>query len=236
LHTDVPEALALEQHVDYAFGELLDRLWARYYGEISFRVQTAQAQGLANVLTQILSGPVANEPVSEIDFGTAYQRVTRFLQRQTKGASLGAADDFRARYENDPRLKSVVDSLSVVEAEVEEAMRPRTNLQVLLDRLFTNKPVELAPGRVAVTMPNETTIPLSSLSSGEKHMLRLLVEALTGHANSIIIDEPEISLHIDWQQELVKNLRDLKTTSQLILATHSPEIMTGIADDNIFRL
>jgi hypothetical protein len=73
--------------------------------------------------------------------------------------------------------------------------------------------------------------PLSAvnLSSGEQHMLVLLSELLFGiEANSLIlIDEPEISLHVAWQQEF---LRDLAKVSRIaavdvLIATHSPQII-----------
>lgn len=65
-----------------------------------------------------------------------------------------------------------------------------------------------------------------SLSSGEKQILVLLIEALLQSKTSgiMIIDEPELSLHIEWQRKIVKAIRDLNPKSQLIIATHSPEI------------
>ena len=74
-------------------------------------------------------------------------------------------------------------------------------------------------------------IPIGSLSSGEQHELvlfyRLLFE-VKPHA-LIAIDEPEISLHVNWQE---KFLEDIQRISQLrgidiIIATHSPDIMSG---------
>ena len=50
---------------------------------------------------------------------------------------------------------------------------------------------------------DDKSIGLAALSSGEKHVLRILVETLDADAGPIIIDEPELSLHIDWQRELL---------------------------------
>ena len=74
------------------------------------------------------------------------------------------------------------------------------------------------------------------LSSGEKQVLTLFVEALRAQMNSFIVDEPEISMHIDWQRALIASLRELNPASQIIVATHSPEIMADIDDERIFRL
>ena len=49
----------------------------------------------------------------------------------------------------------------------------------------------------------EEVIPLEALSSGEKQLLQLLLECLAAGANPILIDEPELSLHVDWQTDLL---------------------------------
>jgi len=72
------------------------------------------------------------------------------------------------------------------------------------------------------------------LSSGEKQLLLLLCHAICARRdNSIfIIDEPEISLNIKWQRQLISSLITCLegTNSQLILATHSIEILSKYKD------
>lgn len=70
-------------------------------------------------------------------------------------------------------------------------------------------------------------IKVSQLSSGEKQMLILLLSTLTQNGRNYITfwDEPEISLHIGWQQQLIRIMRDLNPNMQLIIATHSPSIL-----------
>ena len=46
----------------------------------------------------------------------------------------------------------------------------------------------------------------------------------------IFIDEPELSLHIDWQRLLLPTLLDQSTGNQFFIATHSPFIFTGYSD------
>jgi predicted ATP-binding protein involved in virulence len=72
---------------------------------------------------------------------------------------------------------------------------------------------------------------VTQLSSGEQHMLVLLAELLFAvQPNSLVlIDEPEISLHVGWQHEF---LNDLKRVAQLsdfdiLIATHSPQIINN---------
>lgn len=65
------------------------------------------------------------------------------------------------------------------------------------------------------------------LSSGEKQLLSLLISTLVqeGQTGIVFWDEPEISLHIAWQQKLIRLLRTLNPNMQLIIATHSPNIL-----------
>ena len=70
---------------------------------------------------------------------------------------------------------------------------------------------------------------LSQLSSGEKQLFILLVEAVMMNRRTVIsiTDEPELSLHIAWQRNLLSSIRKLNSNAQIIVATHSPEIAGG---------
>lgn len=71
------------------------------------------------------------------------------------------------------------------------------------------------------------------LSSGEKQVLLILLSALIqdNEPYILIMDEPEISLHIDWQEQLIQVIRSLNENVQVILATHSPAlVMKGWMD------
>ncbi|MBR4322373.1 AAA family ATPase [Treponema sp.] len=76
---------------------------------------------------------------------------------------------------------------------------------------------------------NDRQLELKMLSSGEKNILCLFLEIIfTGQSNSIFfIDEPETSLHIEWQSNLVNCLLEIcnKYDYQVIITTHSPEIV-----------
>ncbi|CDN31639.1 Methionine ABC transporter ATP-binding protein [Mucinivorans hirudinis] len=71
------------------------------------------------------------------------------------------------------------------------------------------------------------------LSSGEKQIIIILTHALIsgGEQTIMIMDEPEISLHFDWQRRLIRDILQLNPNLQLILATHSPAVvMDGWVD------
>lgn len=73
-----------------------------------------------------------------------------------------------------------------------------------------------------------------NLSSGEKHLLLLLLNVFTSSDRSplFIIDEPELSLNIKWQRKLVSSLLELSenTNCQFLMATHSIELLTKHRD------
>ncbi|MCD4845640.1 MAG: AAA family ATPase [Methanosarcinales archaeon] len=68
-----------------------------------------------------------------------------------------------------------------------------------------------------------------SLSSGEQHELVLLYELLfkVGPNSLILIDEPELSLHVVWQQQFLKDLQEITNLAgfDVLIATHSPQII-----------
>ena len=79
---------------------------------------------------------------------------------------------------------------------------------------------------------------INELSSGEKQLfLRTLAIKMLEPENSIImIDEPELSLHPKWQQKIVDVYRKIGRNNQIILATHSPNILGSVEKENIILL
>lgn len=67
---------------------------------------------------------------------------------------------------------------------------------------------------------------LNELSSGERHLLTFLTLFLIEgkDKNFLMIDEPELSLNIKWQRELLPLLNELSPNAQIIVASHSPSI------------
>ncbi|WP_109437274.1 AAA family ATPase [Aquimarina sp. AU119] len=88
------------------------------------------------------------------------------------------------------------------------------------------KPSKLNPNN---SKKKRKQIPLTGLSSGEQHMIILFYNLLFKcEENSLIlIDEPEISLHIGWQNKFIEDLNRIKKINpfEAIIATHSPDII-----------
>ncbi|EGR0130538.1 AAA family ATPase [Vibrio vulnificus] len=73
------------------------------------------------------------------------------------------------------------------------------------------------------------TLKLTQLSSGEQHEVVLVYELIfiAKDNDLVLIDEPEISLHIAWQKEFLEDIKriiDIQNVS-IVIATHSPQII-----------
>lgn len=234
-----------ESRLDEAFAEEVLQLWRRYTNRLLSDVRSIQEQGLSSILQSLFTHETAaararraqsTEERPALDAKTAYALTSGFMKRQGAHSPSSLAA-FRNLYDEDPRLRSVVDDINQTEKLIARAEKPRHQLELLVQQFITGgKEVVFSDREILVRTAEGTDVPLASLSSGEKQLLRILVEAIITEHNSIIIDEPELSMHIDWQHELLGGLRTLNPIAQIIVATHSPEIMADVPDDKIFRL
>ena len=76
-------------------------------------------------------------------------------------------------------------------------------------------------------------IEADKLSAGEKQLLSFLCYNTFSQNTAIFIDEPEISLHVDWQRRLLPTLLEQETGNQFFVATHSPFIYGKYPDKEI---
>lgn len=118
--------------------------------------------------------------------------------------------------------------------KAQEMSAPKRQFQDKIDELFaeTDKRINRSSNEILFTQNGETLSPYQ-LSSGEKQMLVILLTVLVEDKKhyALLMDEPEISLHIEWQQQLINIIRELNPNVQIILSTHSPAlIMDGWMD------
>lgn len=73
----------------------------------------------------------------------------------------------------------------------------------------------------------DKSINIRQLSSGERQLLFILIKALNMSAgkNILLMDEPEISLHMSWQKKLISSIKRINDTCQIIIVTHSASIL-----------
>ena len=100
----------------------------------------------------------------------------------------------------------------------------------IINNIFTNKSIDVTEsGKLIVSMNNGTTLPLNKLSSGEKQILLIFYQMLfhSSTGSIVLLDEPEISLHVTWQQVLGDYFSDICRVRhiQMIVSTHSPQVI-----------
>lgn len=104
----------------------------------------------------------------------------------------------------------------------------------IVDSMFaaTEKTVVRDADTLCLMQWNEE-LDLRLMSSGEKQLLTILMTVLLqdGEPTTLFMDEPEVSLHLEWQQILIESIRSLNPRVQIVLTTHSPAIiMNGWMD------
>ena len=110
----------------------------------------------------------------------------------------------------------------------------RTHFQDIIDELFkeTGKKIVRNSNEIFLDQFGEILSPYK-LSSGEKQILVILLTVLVEDRQPYVLfmDEPEVSLHVEWHQKLIGLLQQLNPNVQIILRTHSPAvIMNGWLD------
>lgn len=237
-----------DDFLDEQFADQVRSRWQTYNARALDEIREIQQQGLAAILSILFAGEASVESSflrdslvsNEVSASDAYQLVRSFLVSQKIPLRI-SRNTFVHRYKSDRALQEVVSSIRATTQSVERELRPQVEFRGLISRLFSgNKEIDTfgssAAGRTLQVNFGIERIPLESLSSGEKQLLRICLEVLAAESNSVMVDEPELSMHVDWQLILVDSLLRINPDCQLILATHSPEVMADIDERYVFQL
>lgn len=126
------------------------------------------------------------------------------------------------------RIESTVDFWEDITSNKRKLLAPRDLFISLLNELMQRKTLHINErNEIVIPTSSGKTLKPNQLSSGEKQILIILGEALLQEGNTFIYmaDEPEISLHVAWQETLAKNIKSLNPSAQIIFATHSPDVV-----------
>ncbi len=178
----------------------------------------------------------------------AHAQPKRYAKKRSKKPAqdtpvnvVAMSDDFIEWIVNKPQADRIVEHLRLLEEYVEERNAlhdPITRFLTLVNGFFrqTHKIVSVTnTGQLIVHVsgyPDGRSI--SALSSGERQLLIMLAHLSLNpnlaESGVFIVDEPELSLHIDWQEKFVDAIFEANPKVQLILATHSPAIILDRTD------
>ena len=104
-------------------------------------------------------------------------------------------------------------------------------LKKMINERFLYKTLDVSREKGFVFInPRGNEVPVTGLSSGEQHRLVLLYELLfkTPEGSLILIDEPELSLHVAWQESFLRDIQEIANIRNfdVLIATHSPQIIS----------
>lgn len=134
-------------------------------------------------------------------------------------------EDYKSVYSNE-LLRTLFNNM-MAELKVERLLLSSINLIVekFNQYLIGGKKLEITEEKVVVRIGSKE-LEINELSSGERHILTFLTLVLFHgqERDFLIIDEPEISLNITWQRELLGLFNELVPDTQIIVASHSPAL------------
>jgi predicted ATP-dependent endonuclease of OLD family len=134
------------------------------------------------------------------------------------------------------RTKSMVEFAQELERKRTDLFASLRSYENVINSFVLNKEIKVDDqGKLSIMNKkrrhNKGVLEWRHLSSGEKQILILLTQALLSEREPVVYvaDEPELSLHVTWQEKLMSSLVQLAGRCQFIVATHSPDIAGGFS-------
>lgn len=189
---------------------------------------------------------------SQVDtFFEQLETVLKAINEKRKSNETGeinkeSIEFFQRWFNNQPQLKRIdklIEYNQAYQSEIEGLYEPIEKLKNIINTFFSESKKELtinSQGELKVIFKNGKEAEIFELSSGEKQIITMLghliffEEKFKTQKGIFIIDEPEVSLHLAWQEIFVNSILEASPNTQFILATHSPAI-TGDADEELFE-
>jgi ABC-type Mn2+/Zn2+ transport system ATPase subunit len=139
---------------------------------------------------------------------------------------------------NSPQLQRIDTIISLYESAYNERIseyQAFNKFESLANKYFIESGKRLSikkNGLIEIELPNSKNSNIFRLSSGEKQIIVMLAQLIFGTKRDVfIIDEPELSLHLGWQELFVQTILEASPETQFILATHSPTIVGRIENE-----
>lgn len=188
----------------------IEKLVPEKYVDIYQKISTLQSQVLANISREIQSNPDKDK-----------------IGEMPKSAS------------------ALLDAIQKVDKETEQLRKPISVLSELTRKILRYDAIRVTEKLVLrektgglafeeesddIEIEGLYAISADKFSSGEKQMLSFLCYNAFYNNTAIFIDEPELSLHVDWQRRLFPTLLKQGQSNQFFVATHSPFIYSKYPD------
>jgi predicted ATP-binding protein involved in virulence len=213
-----------------------------YYDTRMLRHRHAALQNAMSELSERLSNPphqfvasISTNDISQLltqQYAAVSEKTNR-LHTQLAQFILDTVSQGSERKDEDAnRLLKVIETrVNAITAEREQLLMPFAVLSSLVERVFQHKGIQVS--RAISLGEAKDAIVSETLSAGEKQMLSFLCYNAFSQKACLFIDEPEISLHVDWQRQLFPTLLSQSSSNQFVVATHSPFIYSKYSDKEL---
>ena len=195
-----------------------------------------RSAALDRTFPQRLLQYVAPENVTEDQIRDRYSTQNQQRERLARLSLIGPESDFDLPRQDlaDWELKVLSLYLDDTEEKLSTFADVLSRVELfedIINRRFVRKSISVnaEDGITIVTAKSGSHITTEDLSSGEQHELIMFYDMLfrVAPGSLVLIDEPEISLHVAWQRQFLDDMERVSNVSgtRLIIATHSPQII-----------
>lgn len=195
---------------------------------VHLQVEPADAKWIRYDVIRSVDRPLLNsEMINKVELSLVTELDWQLFQLQRKYL------DYQVNIGN--RIIATLQSGAPDAAQkAQELSEPKRLFQDIVDSLFqdTGKKLIRTANEISFSQYNETLLPYQ-LSAGEKQILAILLTVLVedNQPHVLFMDEPEISLHFEWQKRIIGLILQLNPNIQIIMTTHSPAVvMDGWTD------
>jgi len=259
----IAEETSYESTVDLKLEELSSDL-GKYFSVLSAKVSDEIAEFQRNIISSLLTEQTESTVFSHVrsfDLDIEKQALYDIFDKLKIGGKSGKSkidkhfqDVRRARLKlsdkslldlndimtlvNSYRSHRIVDSWNDLLKKQADILRPKKIFVDVLNGLFQRKKIYINDkNEIEAKTDSGKILSVRGFSSGEKQLIIILGEALLQQESPwiYITDEPELSLHVKWQEKLIENLRRINPKAQIICATHSPDVVSTFSN-NIFDM
>lgn len=182
------------------------------------------------------------EAVKRLDYVNTFDVSSEMDKESVLNSQLRRLQEMYAYYLSD-LAKQISDKVkldgSVSKEQMNAINHDRDEFIHIINEMFkeTGKVLLESESNLVFMKDGDRRIQLNNLSAGEKQLLIILLTTLLQKRQEyiMVLDEPEISMHIDMQYTLIDNLLKLNPNVQLIVSTHSPSIFgSGWGDKVVY--
>lgn len=136
------------------------------------------------------------------------------------------------------RIESVAEKAQEFQKQIDVLDNPLKEITRIVNSFFveSNKNIKIGANGIIHVDWSEEGISTRELSSGEIQLIVIIIHLVFCENRKdptvFVIDEPELSLHISWQEKFIEAMLEASPHTQFILATHSPSIISKFEYEN----